>query len=125
MPSASSMTRFPAFILACAWVLVAAVVYLSISTTIVELPGDAGGHYTHVAAYALLMFVFSHAYREARAALILAAALFALGIGLEYVQRYSGYRNFELADMVSDAVGIGLGWLLFCLTSAIRRTHAA
>jgi VanZ family protein len=92
--------------------LVAAVIYLSLSTTVIALPWDPGGKYAHVAAYAVVMFFFAYAYRAARAAVLVAAALLALGIGLEYVQAYSGYRTFERTDMVADAVGIGLGWLL-------------
>ena len=126
MPSARYATQSPALPLMCAWVLVAAVVYLSLSTTIIQLPNDPGGKYAHVAAYAAIMFCFSHAYREPRAAVIPAAVLFALGVGLEYVQGYAGYRNFERADVVADAVGIGLGWLLgFGSTRAFRRTNAA
>ena len=126
MPSARYATRSPALPLLFAWVLVAAVVYLSLSTTILELPGDPGGRYTHVAAYAVLMFLFVYAYREARAAVLVAAALLAVGVGLEYLQGYTGYRNFDRADIVADAVGIGLGWLLGVgLTRTIRRTNAA
>jgi VanZ family protein len=126
MPSARYATRWPALFTVCAWLLVAAVVYFSLSRTIVRLPGDPAGHYTHVAAYAVLMFVFSYAYREARTAVILAAGLLALGVGLEYVQSYTGYRTFERADMMADAVGIALGWLVvFGFRRTSRRMNAA
>ncbi len=35
----------------------------------------------------------------------------ALGIALEYAQRATGYRSFEVADMVADALGVAIGWL--------------
>jgi hypothetical protein len=33
-----------------------------------------------------------------------------LGIALEFVQRGLGYRSFEIADMVADAVGVAAGY---------------
>jgi hypothetical protein len=40
------------------------------------------------------------------------AALFvALGVGLEFAQRATGYRVFEVADMMADALGVAIGWV--------------
>ena len=35
-----------------------------------------------------------------------------MGIAIEYLQRATGYRTFEVADMIADAVGVATGWLL-------------
>ncbi len=35
----------------------------------------------------------------------------ALGIAMEYAQRATGYRTFEVADMIADAFGVAIGWL--------------
>jgi VanZ family protein len=123
MPS----SKYAGLSVASAWALMVAVIYLSLSTTIIQLPGDPGGRYAHVAAYTLLMFSFAYAYPNARAAVVIAAALLALGIAIEYFQLYFG-RNFERADMVADAVGIALGWLLGLSRTRIfieRRRDAA
>jgi len=42
---------------------------------------------------------------------IIAAAIgaVALGVGLEYAQWYSGWRDFEVRDMVADAAGVLTG----------------
>ena len=42
---------------------------------------------------------------------IIAAAIgaVALGVGLEYAQLYSGWRDFEVRDMVADAAGVLTG----------------
>jgi VanZ family protein len=42
---------------------------------------------------------------------VIAAAVgaVALGVALEYAQLYSGWRDFEVADMVADAIGVCLG----------------
>ncbi len=39
----------------------------------------------------------------------LRAGAIALGIGLEYLQLWSGWRDFEIGDMVADAVGVVCG----------------
>ena len=62
--------------------------------------------------------------------------LLGIGIAVEYLQRWSGYRDFEYADMLADALGIVGGLLvvhftplgrlvqsLDRLTSACLRAH--
>jgi VanZ family protein len=62
----------------------------------------------HVGAYFVLAFL--PAIHERRRFVIAAAiGAVALGIALEYVQLYSGWRDFEVADMVADAAGVCLG----------------
>ena len=62
----------------------------------------------HFAAYAILVFlpVIHERPRFAIAATIGAAAL---GVGLEFGQLYSGWRDFEIGDMVADAAGVCFG----------------
>jgi VanZ family protein len=33
-----------------------------------------------------------------------------MGIAIEFVQGATGYRSFEVMDMVADAIGVLLGW---------------
>ena len=93
------------------FVFLAAVVYLSLSRTVLELPGDTAGHLAHVGAYALMMFSFTRVYRGARSALLIGAGLMVLGVLIEFLQGYGGYRNFERADILADALGIAFGWI--------------
>lgn len=62
----------------------------------------------HMGAYLALAFL--PAIHERRR-FVIAAALgaVALGVALEYVQLYSGWREFEVADMIADAIGVCLG----------------
>jgi VanZ family protein len=62
----------------------------------------------HFCAYAVLALL--PALHE-RARMIVAATVgvIALGIALEYIQRYSGWRDYEVADMVADTAGVWLG----------------
>jgi VanZ family protein len=61
----------------------------------------------HVAGYFVLAFLPA-LHESRRRALQLAAAAVALGVLLEFIQP-SFSRDFEVGDMVADAVGAGLG----------------
>ena len=64
--------------------------------------------FEHFAAYAVLAFLPTI---HERRAFIVAAGLGAvlLGIGLEYGQLFSGWRDFEFRDMIADALGVCFG----------------
>ncbi len=72
----------------------------------------------HILAYAVLMYWFIPL-SSRRSFWVPGIALLALGIAIEFLQGASGYRDFEIADMVADAVGILLG-LSVALTPAGR-----
>ena len=50
--------------------------------------------------------------KETTADGMLAAAFVAMGIALEFIQGWTGYRDFEVADMLADAAGVAAGWAL-------------
>jgi VanZ family protein len=78
----------------------------------------------HAGMYALLAFL--PAVRERRNFVIGAAAgAMALGVGLEFAQRLSGWRNFEVADMIADGIGVCLGLLLGAVTRTRLRDAKA
>jgi VanZ family protein len=93
------------------WMLVILVVYLSLTPSPVDFPVEGGDRYEHALAYATLMFWFAHLHAGFRARVGLAFGFVALGIGLEFAQQMTGYRSFQIADMLADAVGVGIGWL--------------
>lgn len=66
----------------------------------------------HGLAYAAMSWWFCQLYLSKRSRLVLCAALVAYGVLIEFLQRMTGYRYFEYADMVADATGVLLGWLL-------------
>ena len=62
----------------------------------------------HVGAYAVLAFL--PAIHERRRFIIAAAiGTVLLGIGLEFGQLFTGWRDFEVSDMGADAVGVCIG----------------
>jgi VanZ family protein len=76
------------------------------------VPIEQGDKIEHIVAYGSLMFWFAQVYGALRTRAIVAALLIALGIAIEYVQGWTGWRDFSYADMAADAVGAVLGWLI-------------
>jgi VanZ family protein len=65
----------------------------------------------HALAYSLLMLWFCQVYRQRRSRMMLAALLVVMGIMIEYLQRETGYRTFDYADMLANTAGIFVGWV--------------
>jgi VanZ family protein len=104
--------RHPALWISLGWILIAIIVYLSLAKVTINIPAENGDKYGHIAAYAAVMFWFMQIYEGTRSRLTVALSLLALGIGLEFVQAWTGYRSYERADMVADALGIAIGWVV-------------
>ena len=111
---------FKSIWLTIAWGLVLLVVYLSLTPHPPEpVSFDHADKFEHALAYAALSFWFCHIYRSASSRLIVIVALVGLGVGLEFVQGWTGYRSFDVMDMLADSVGVLLGWMLV-LTPLVR-----
>jgi VanZ family protein len=96
--------------LAAGWAMVAAIVYGSVMHSPPSLGFEQSDKLEHLGSYGLVMFWFGQLYLERRVRLGYALGFAALGVALEFVQGWLGYRDFEIADMVADAVGVTLGW---------------
>lgn len=93
------------------WGFIALVVYLSLMrapTDVAPKMFDVG----HLLAYAWLMLWFGQIHRLARMRLLIGTLLCLLGIAIEFAQGLTGYRTFDPADMIMNAVGVGVGLLL-------------
>jgi glycopeptide antibiotics resistance protein len=66
------------------------------------------------------MFWFCGLYRPLRVRAFYAAGFIAMGIALEFVQGWLGYRSFEVADMVANTAGVGLGWSVALMIRILR-----
>ena len=95
--------------------LVLLVVYLSLTRNPPALlTFDNADKFEHVLAYATLSFWFCQIYLSARLGVVISTALIWLGVLLEYMQGWTGYRTFDVLDMAADGIGVLLGWLLTC-----------
>lgn len=93
------------------WLLVGVIVYLSLTPTPPHIDIENGDKFGHLAAYGGTMLWFVQVYPQSRQRWLCALGLVALGIGMEFAQRATGYRSFEVADMAADALGVAIGWL--------------
>ena len=66
------------------------------------------------------MLWFCVLYRRLRVRAFYAGGFIALGIALEFVQGMTGYRSFEVADMVADAAGVLLAWSIASTVRMLR-----
>ncbi|HUX92119.1 MAG TPA: VanZ family protein [Gallionellaceae bacterium] len=97
--------------LAVGWFWVAAIFYLSLMPHPPEpVHFWNADKLEHALAYCLLMLWFCQVYRQRRPRLMLAMLLVAMGVLIEYMQRETGYRFFDYADMLSNATGVLVGW---------------
>jgi VanZ family protein len=95
------------------WLAVGGVIYLSLTPLLPDfkLSVPAQDKFEHFIAYALLAWWLSQAY-PLRLHGLLGFFLVALGIILEVLQGFTGYRDFEYADMLADTLGVVGGYLL-------------
>jgi VanZ family protein len=101
------------------WLWVAAIFYLSLMPHPPEpVHFRNADKLEHALAYSLLMLWFCQVYRQCTSRMLLAVLLLAMGIAIEYLQRETGYRTFEYADMLADTVGVMVGWACACIPGA-------
>jgi len=96
--------------LAIGWGLVATIIWLSVTPKPPDLGVEHGDKLGHFMAYGSVMFWFCQLYPRYATRIAYGAGLIAMGVALEFVQRWLGYRSFEVADMVADAIGVLLGY---------------
>lgn len=91
--------------------LVFIIVYLSLAPVATHAAATYGDKPGHVLAYAILMAWFANLHAEPSSRFRFALGFVAIGIFLEFVQHWTGYRTFDVADMAANAMGVAAGWL--------------
>ena len=99
-----------ALLVAIGWGLVGVILWLSLTPQPPHVDFEQSDKVGHFLAYGGLMFWFCQLYPRTRTRAAYAAGFIALGIAIEFLQRATGYRSFEVMDMVADAIGVLLGW---------------
>jgi VanZ family protein len=83
-----------------------AIVWLSLMPQPPRVDLTQGDKLGHFAAYGLLMSVFCLIYDRWPRRLVYAAGFIAMGIALEFLQGMTGYRTFDVYDMLANAGGV-------------------
>ncbi|MDH5184198.1 MAG: VanZ family protein [Gammaproteobacteria bacterium] len=93
------------------WLMIAVILYLSLMPSPPKV-GAVSDKWQHAFAYALLMSWFAQlTFHRWRTALLLVV----MGVGVEFIQGWSGLRYYERMDMVANTAGVLIGWLMFRL----------
>ena len=94
------------------YALVALVVFLSLTSSPVEmdLSFPYEDKFFHALAYFTLMAWFSQIYHDRFQRNMIAVVFVFMGMTLEYLQGFDPNRYFEYADMVANSIGVALGF---------------
>ncbi|HEU5177564.1 MAG TPA: VanZ family protein [Burkholderiales bacterium] len=93
------------------WGWAATIVWLSLTPSPPQVDVQLGDKLGHFAAYGLLMLWFSFLYRRPGAQALYAFSFIFMGIGLEFLQGWLGYRTYDVLDMAANTIGVLLGWV--------------
>jgi VanZ family protein len=104
--------KYRALWLPLGWMLVLFIAYESLTPYPVELRVEQGDKLGHVAAYLALMSWFANIYEDTGKRVACVLGCIALGLGLEFAQRLTATRSFEIADMAANTVGVLMGLML-------------
>ena len=91
------------------WGMVFSVFVLSLIPLNVDLE-EGRDKIAHLIAYGSMTFWFALLFKGRLRQLAIAIAFAAMGVGIEFLQRMTGYRTFDVADMVANGIGAALGW---------------
>jgi VanZ family protein len=91
--------------------MVVLVFYLSLRPEPPEPPPQGLDKFEHLLAYGVLMFWFTHLEPARSGRSRLAFGLVGMGVAIECLQGLIGHRQFSVADMAANALGVLLGWV--------------
>jgi VanZ family protein len=89
------------------------------ATDLPAVPGNDKWH--HALAYFACMFCWGQWFTRPLPRLKLAIIFIAMGALIECLQGLTAYRFFEWLDMLANAVGVALAWLVVTVQLAIKR----
>lgn len=104
--------RRPVFWRWLAGILVIGIAIGSLMPKMPRLPFDDENWVMHAFSYGSVMALLARIHIASRGRFALCVALCLTGVTVEYLQRLTGYRSFDPADMVANSIGVMLGWLL-------------
>jgi VanZ family protein len=103
--------RYPWLWMLLGWTLIAGVIYGSLAPAGVMRALPVTDDIMHASSYGLLMTWFAGLYSRNRYVWI-ALVVLALGLALEIVQSQLSYRSFDPFDLLSNAIGVSVGFIL-------------
>jgi len=96
--------------------LVLIIIYASLMSDPVNIEVRFFDKYAHTLSYFALMGWFVQIYHSRKALIVCAILFVCLGVGLEFVQGLTGYRQFDIYDMLANTLGVLIAWLAAIFT---------
>ena len=96
--------------IAAGWAWAAAIVWLSLTPAPPKVDFSHSDKLGHFLGYGFLMFWFAQLYVSRNTRIAYALGFCVMGVGLEFLQGYLGYRTYEVFDMYANTLGVLLGW---------------
>ncbi len=93
------------------WLVIAAIIFLSLTSHPIEIDIPHGDKLNHMLAYSTLMAWWSQLQVSSLYRLRLALNFVALGIAMELAQSLTPHRQPDVYDALANNCGILLGWL--------------
>ena len=93
------------------YLLILAIIVFSLIPHAPQIDLREGDKLGHFLAYGSLMFWFAQLEGSFDARLRCAIGFSLMGVALEFTQNLTGYRSFDVLDMLANATGVLLGWL--------------
>jgi VanZ family protein len=95
------------------WALIGLLIYVSLSPSPPEMPSFTDSDKVfHVLAYMIIMFWFGCIYEMGKRYIRLGLILIIIGVVIEFIQEFTGYRSKEYYDMAANTAGVLFGWFL-------------
>ena len=116
----ASKPKARATTVALGWCLVLVVAFFSLAPIPAIIPLEQADKVWHVFAYLVLMLWFANLYPAPHHRIRCATALVFLGVLLEFLQSWSGYRSLDVMDMMAGTIGVVVGWILASPRSGLR-----
>ena len=101
------------------WLGIALLLYLSLAQLPPALSVDHSDKLGHLLAYGVLTYWWAQLLPAIRQRFWLGLGFITLGISLEYVQGWTGWRRFDYYDMLANTAGVTAGGILATVTSNV------
>ena len=93
-------------------ILIAIVWYLSLTSAPIRVDVPQFDKVMHALAYFVQMAWYVQLYRSHKQKLLIAGLFIGMGILIEYIQSFHPMRYLDIADMLANAAGISLAYVL-------------
>lgn len=92
--------------------IIIGIIYFSLTSSgLPSIGSTINDKFLHAIGYFTLMLWFSQLYKKRYQRIVLMMSFILMGVGLEFLQGYGGVRQYEVADMFANTIGVLTGWL--------------